>query len=44
MNNAGGQRNEHETWKHSFDDVTTAIFIVAFGKYNQVLFKDATIN
>lgn len=38
----GGQRSERKKWIHSFDDVTSIIFLVALSEYDQVLFESQT--
>eukprot|EP00924_Labyrinthula_sp_SR-Ha-C_P010591 snap_masked-scaffold_61-processed-gene-0.48-mRNA-1 protein AED:0.21 eAED:0.30 QI:0/-1/0/1/-1/1/1/0/428 len=44
MHDVGGQRNERRKWIHSFDSVTTVLFVVAISEYNQVLYEDHTVS
>lgn len=40
----GGQRNERRKWIHSFDGVTTILFIAAISEYDQFLYEDESSN
>lgn len=40
MYDVGGQRNERRKWIHSFEGVTSVMFVGAISEYNQVLFED----
>lgn len=44
MHDVGGQRNERRKWIHSFDAVTTVLFVVAISEYNQVLYEDHSVS
>lgn len=44
MVDVGGQRSERKKWLHSFDNVTSIIFLVALSEYDQVLFESHTEN
>jgi len=44
MYDVGGQRNERRKWIHSFENVTSVIFVAAISEYNQVLFEDQRQN
>mmetsp|Transcript_36051 Transcript_36051/g.44807 ORF Transcript_36051/g.44807 Transcript_36051/m.44807 type:complete len:380 (+) Transcript_36051:131-1270(+) len=44
MYDVGGQRNERKKWMHSFESVTSVIFVAAISEYDQVLFEDNTQN
>ncbi|TGZ72873.1 hypothetical protein CRM22_001824, partial [Opisthorchis felineus] len=36
----GGQRSERRKWIHSFENVTSIIFLVALNEYDQVLVEN----
>jgi len=40
----GGQRNERRKWIHSFEGVTSIIFVTAISEYDQVTFEDEKEN
>lgn len=40
----GGQRNERRKWIHSFDNVSTIIFVTALSEYDLHLYEDETKN
>ena len=40
----GGQRGERKKWIHTFDNVTTILFIASLSEYDQVLYEDRTKN
>mmetsp|Transcript_15440 Transcript_15440/g.19114 ORF Transcript_15440/g.19114 Transcript_15440/m.19114 type:complete len:381 (+) Transcript_15440:305-1447(+) len=40
MYDVGGQRNERRKWIHSFENVTTVMFVAAVSEYNQYLYED----
>lgn len=40
----GGQRNERRKWIHSFENVTSVLFVAALNHYNRVLFEDECKN
>jgi hypothetical protein len=44
MFDVGGQRGERKKWIHTFDDVTSIMFIASLSEYNQTLAEDATKN
>mmetsp|Transcript_4866 Transcript_4866/g.5624 ORF Transcript_4866/g.5624 Transcript_4866/m.5624 type:complete len:387 (-) Transcript_4866:151-1311(-) len=44
MYDVGGQRNERRKWIHSFQNVTTVMFVAAISEYNQVLYEDNRVN
>jgi len=44
MYDVGGQRNERRKWIHSFEGVTSVIFVAAVSEYNQILYEDNTVN
>eukprot|EP00158_Paraphelidium_tribonemae_P001818 Partr_v1_DN24850_c0_g1_i1_m29484 putative Guanine nucleotide binding protein (G protein) alpha len=44
MFDVGGQRSERKKWIHSFEGVTSVIFIVALSEYDQVLLEDSSQN
>mmetsp|Transcript_15441 Transcript_15441/g.19115 ORF Transcript_15441/g.19115 Transcript_15441/m.19115 type:complete len:383 (+) Transcript_15441:299-1447(+) len=44
MYDVGGQRNERRKWIHSFQNVTTVMFVAAVSEYNQVLYEDNGVN
>lgn len=44
MYDVGGQRNERRKWIHSFENVTTVMFVAAISEYNQVLYEDNRVN
>jgi len=44
MYDVGGQRNERRKWIHSFDNVTSVVFVAAISEYDQVLFEDNSVN
>jgi tRNA U34 5-carboxymethylaminomethyl modifying GTPase MnmE/TrmE len=44
MLDVGGQRNERRKWIHSFEGVTSLIFVASMSDYDQVLFEDASKN
>ncbi|XP_054908541.1 guanine nucleotide-binding protein subunit alpha-11-like [Poeciliopsis prolifica] len=39
MVDVGGQRSERKKWIHSFEDVTSVIFLAALSEYDQVLYE-----
>lgn len=43
MFDVGGQRNERKKWIHSFEGVTSILFLVAVSEYDQVLIEDETM-
>ncbi|EDQ89271.1 uncharacterized protein MONBRDRAFT_25538 [Monosiga brevicollis MX1] len=44
MMDVGGQRSERRKWIHSFEGVTSIIFIAACNEYDQVLAEDTNVN
>lgn len=44
MLDVGGQRNERRKWIHSFEGVTSLIFVASMSDYDQVLFEDSSKN
>lgn len=40
----GGQRAERRKWIHSFDNVTSVLFVTALSEYDQMLFEDRDMN
>ena len=40
----GGQRAERRKWIHSFEQVSSIIFVTAISEYDLVLFEDARKN
>jgi len=44
MVDVGGQRNERRKWYHSFEDVTSVLFLVAMSEYDQVLEEKEKMN
>uniref|UniRef100_A0A3P9N2S8 Guanine nucleotide-binding protein subunit alpha-14-like n=1 Tax=Poecilia reticulata TaxID=8081 RepID=A0A3P9N2S8_POERE len=40
MVDVGGQRSERKKWIHSFEDVTSVIFLAALSEYDQVLYEN----
>lgn len=40
----GGQRSERRKWIHSFENVTSLIFLVAVSEYDQKLMEDGEKN
>lgn len=40
MVDVGGQRNERRKWIHSFDGVTTVIYVASLSEYDQMLEED----
>lgn len=44
MLDVGGQRNERRKWIHSFEGVTSLIFVASLSDYDQVLFEDSSKN
>ncbi len=40
----GGQRSERRKWIHSFESVTSLIFLVALSEYDQKLLESKTEN
>jgi len=44
MVDVGGQRNDRRKWYHSFEDVTSVLFLVAMSEYDQVLEEDQKMN
>jgi len=40
----GGQRNERRKWIHSFEGVTSIIFVTAISEYDQNVFEDEKEN
>ncbi|KAJ6255149.1 g protein alpha i subunit [Anaeramoeba flamelloides] len=40
----GGQRNERKKWIHSFEEVTSVIYVTAISAYDQVLEEERTVN
>jgi GTPase SAR1 family protein len=44
MIDVGGQRNERRKWIHSFEDVTSVIYVTAVSEYDQKCFEDEETN
>eukprot|EP00095_Tigriopus_kingsejongensis_P011887 snap_masked-scaffold410_size180147-processed-gene-0.20 protein:Tk11887 transcript:snap_masked-scaffold410_size180147-processed-gene-0.20-mRNA-1 annotation:"guanine nucleotide-binding protein g subunit alpha isoform x5" len=44
MVDVGGQRSERRKWLHSFENVTSIIFLVAISEYDQKLMESAVQN
>uniref|UniRef100_A0A3B5KUI9 Guanine nucleotide binding protein (G protein), alpha 14 n=1 Tax=Xiphophorus couchianus TaxID=32473 RepID=A0A3B5KUI9_9TELE len=44
MVDVGGQRSERKKWIHSFEDVTSVIFLAALSEYDQVLYENQNEN
>jgi len=40
----GGQRNERSKWIHSFENVTSIMFVAAISEFDQRLMEDAKVN
>ena len=44
MVDVGGQRSERRKWLHSFENVTSLIFLVALSEYDQKLLENENEN
>ncbi|CAL9682146.1 unnamed protein product [Knipowitschia caucasica] len=44
MVDVGGQRSERKKWIHSFQDVTSIMFLAALSEYDQVLVESDNVN